>query len=125
MLFVSLAGPATNFSLMAVAALVARGALIEGVHGYVFLADLPPFAAFAFAFATVNLFLGLFNLLPIPPLDGSALLERGAAGAGYLETWHRIRPYGMLVLFLLVFSTHIFERILDPFYDRLLKFVGG
>jgi len=122
MLFVSLAGPATNLSLMAVAALVTRR-LIEG-HGYVFLADLPPFAAFAFAFATVNLFLGLFNLLPIPPLDGSALLER-ALPARYLETWHRVRPYGMLVLFLLVFSTHIFERILDPFYDQLLKFVGG
>ena len=72
----------------------------------------------------MNLFLGLFNLLPIPPLDGSALLER-ALPARYLETWHRIRPYGMLVLFLLVFSTHIFERILDPFYDQLLKFVGG
>ena len=33
-----------------------------------------------FSFALVNLFLGLFNLLPIPPLDGSALIERVLPG---------------------------------------------
>jgi Zn-dependent protease len=122
MLFVSLAGPATNLLLMLAAALLTRE-LIQG-RGYVFLDQLPPVAAFAFSFATVNLFLGLFNLLPIPPLDGSALLER-ALPASALETWYRIRPYGLLVLFLLVFSTNIISRVLDPFYDHLLKFVGG
>jgi Zn-dependent protease len=122
MLLVSLAGPATNFALMFGAAILTRE-LIVG-HGYVFLRDLPPAAALAFSFATVNLFLGLFNLLPIPPLDGSALLER-VLPARYLQTWYRVRPYGILVLFLLVFSTDVVGRILDPFYRHLLRFVGG
>ena len=40
------------------------------------IADLPLGVQIALSFAVVNLFLGLFNLLPIPPLDGAALLER-------------------------------------------------
>ena len=56
-----------------------------------------------FSFALVNLFLGLFNLLPIPPLDGSALIER-VLPETWLPHWYRFRPYGFLVLFLLVFS---------------------
>jgi Zn-dependent protease len=122
MLLVSLAGPATNLLLMTGAALLTRE-LIRG-HDYLFLDQLPAVAAFAFSFATVNLFLGLFNLLPIPPLDGSALLER-ALPAHALDTWYRLRPYGILVLFLLVFSTDLVGRVLDPFYERLLQFVGG
>ena len=68
---------------------------------------------FLFLFAVVNLFLGLFNLLPIPPLDGSAILER-ALPAKCLETWYRFRPYGILVLFLLVFSTDLGEPAVQP-----------
>ena len=66
----------------------------------------------------------MFNLLPIPPLDGSAILER-ALPAKYLETWYRIRPYGILVLFLLVFSTDLVSRLFNPFLVRLLDFIGG
>ena len=42
--------------------------------------DLPLGIQILFSFALVNLFLGLFNLLPIPPLDGSALIERVLPG---------------------------------------------
>ena len=66
----------------------------------------------------------MFNLLPIPPLDGSAILER-ALPARYLETWYRIRPYGILVLFLLVFSTDLVSRLFNPFLVRLLDFISG
>ena len=47
---------------------------------YATIDDLPLVAQFLFLFAVVNLFLGLFNLLPIPPLDGSAMLERVLPG---------------------------------------------
>jgi Zn-dependent protease len=66
--------------------------------------------------------LAVFNLLPIPPLDGSALLERLLPGE-WLPHWYRFRPYGFLVLFLLVFSTGIFSKLFDPLYNRLFDFV--
>ncbi len=124
MLFVSLAGPTTNFLLMAVAALATRTLL----HGGGFLgsnigSEGPSLMVqILFAFAVVNLFLGLFNLLPIPPLDGSALVER-VLPSRWLPTWYRFRPYGFLVLVILVISTNVVGRILEPFFDALRDFV--
>ena len=121
MLYVSLAGPATNMTLMVVAALVARNLYENGpqVGSY---EQLPLATRILFSFAVVNLFLGLFNLLPIPPLDGSALLER-LLPAEWLPNWHKFRPYGFLVLFLLVFSTGAISTFLDPFLNQLFDFV--
>ena len=124
MLFVSLAGPITNFLLMVGAALITRALLRgEGFLGTGIGSEGPDLIVqIAFAFAVVNLFLGLFNLLPIPPLDGSVLVER-VLPARSLPAWHRFRPYGILVLFVLVLSTNVVSRILEPFFDALRDFV--
>jgi Zn-dependent protease len=123
MLFVSLAGPATNFLLMGIAAFAARAAFDPASVPLRFgISDLPLGVQILFSFALVNLFLGLFNLLPIPPLDGSAIIERALPGS-WLPHWYRFRPYGLLVLFLLVFSTGIISEFLRPFEDRLISFV--
>lgn len=122
MLLVSLAGPATNFALMAIAAVVARALFSSVVGPFRQFDDLPLGIRFALIFAVVNLFLGLFNLLPIPPLDGSALIER-VLPATALGTWHRFRPYGILVLFVLIFSTNVVSRIFEPFVERLYEFM--
>lgn len=124
MLFVSLAGPFTNFFLMAAAALVTRSLLRGGGFlGTGIGSDSPDLAVqIFFAFAVVNLFLGLFNLLPIPPLDGSAMVER-ILPASWLPGWHRFRPYGILVLFVLVFSTNVVGHVIEPFFDALRDFV--
>jgi Zn-dependent protease len=124
MLYVSLAGPATNFALMIVAAVAARAAFDPAtVSPFGFgVSDLPLVVQILYSFALVNLFLGVFNLLPIPPLDGSALLER-VLPEEWLPAWSRFRPYGMLVLFALVFWTGILGDLLRPFEDRLIRFV--
>jgi Zn-dependent protease len=70
----------------------------------------------------LNLSLAIFNLLPIPPLDGSALLERVLPDE-WLPAWYRFRPYGLLVLFALVFWTGILGDLLDPFARALARFV--
>jgi Zn-dependent protease len=121
MLYVSLAGPATNLVLMAAAAIAAKFAYENGPP-VAFYEDLPLGTRILFSFAVVNLFLALFNLLPIPPLDGSALLERVLPGQ-WLPNWHRFRPYGFLLLFLLVFSTGVISEFLKPFLDQLFDFV--
>ena len=66
---------------MVVAALAAPVAVRPDTVAVRFaITDLPLGIQILFSFAVVNLFLGLFNLLPIPPLDGSALLERVLPG---------------------------------------------
>jgi len=123
MLYVSLAGPATNFLLMAASALAARSLFDPTTVPYSFtISDLPLGVQILFSFAFVNLFLGLFNLLPIPPLDGSALIER-VLPAAWLPNWYKFRPYGFLVLFLLVFSTGVLQDFLAPFENALIRFV--
>lgn len=129
LLWVSLAGPGANLLLMGAAALGARLALqADGTPlpaGTVFLDDLPLGARVLFVFALVNLFLGLFNLLPIPPLDGSALLAR-ALPPRQLLAFQRVAPYGiLLILVLLLAGGDLVGRLLDPFVERLGTFVLG
>jgi Zn-dependent protease len=126
MLWVGLVGPFSNFVLMACAAIAAKAIYPEPVvrFGVIYQADQPLGFRILLSFAIVNLFLGLFNLLPIPPLDGSSLLER-VLPERYLPTWHKYRPYGILLLFALVFFTGIIPALLSPFEDRIYEFVYG
>jgi Zn-dependent protease len=95
---VSLAGPATNAVLAALAAIV----FIEWIRP-----GLPPTSAFptgaqiVFYIGLVNVWLCIFNLIPIPPLDGSVLLER-LLPARYWPTYLKYRQYTMPILLGLV-----------------------
>jgi len=124
LLLVSLAGPITNFVLAALAAVVARSQFHANGASFVVIGDLPFPVLVPLLFAEVNLFLGLFNFLPIPPLDGAALIER-ILPREWLPGWYKFQPFGILVLFLLVFSTHITTRLFEPFLDHLYRFVFG
>jgi Zn-dependent protease len=124
LVFVSLAGPASNLILMTVSALAARQLYLSSAPNVRYFEDLPTGILVLFLFAVVNMFLAVFNLLPIPPLDGSALIER-VLPREWLPQWYRFRPYGFLVLFLLVFSTGIIGKLLDPLFNQLFDFVFG
>ena len=123
MLYVSLAGPGTNFLLAGISAVIAR-ALYQPVPGSISISldQLPLKVLAPLLFAMANLFLGVFNFLPIPPLDGASLIER-VLPREWLPGWNRFRPYGMLVLFLIIFWTPLLDRVVRPFMDQLFKFV--
>jgi Zn-dependent protease len=122
MLAVSLAGPGTNFVLAAVAAVFARSQFHANGAPFILIADLPMRVLIPFVFAEVNLFLGVFNFLPIPPLDGAALIER-VLPREWLPGWYRFRPYGILVLFLLAIRTNLLGRLFAPFLRDLERFI--
>jgi Zn-dependent protease len=121
MLYVSFAGPVTNLTLMVVAAFAARAAFENGPRVFTYN-QLPLSTRVLFSFATVNLLLGVFNLLPIPPLDGSAILER-VLPARWLPSWYKFRPYGLLLILALVFGFSALSRLLNPLQDRLFNWV--
>jgi Zn-dependent protease len=126
MLIVGLAGPLTNFGLMLAAAIPAKIVLAGTYPGACTGTLIDPRVSLLgdilASFAVVNLLLGLFNLLPIPPLDGSSLIER-VLPARYLHTWWKIRPFGFLVLFLGLFYFNFFGRILSPFLTDLCRYL--
>ena len=122
MLYVGLAGPLSNFALMVIAAVAARAAYGAYTGTASRIADLPLVIQVLLFFALGNLLLGLFNLLPVPPLDGSSLIER-VLPSQWLPGWHRIRPYGILVLLLLALSTNVLGRLFSPFIDGLFDFI--
>jgi Zn-dependent protease len=122
MLFVGLAGPLSNFALMVLSAVAARAAYGAYTGSASRIADLPLVIQVLLFFALANLVLGLFNLLPIPPLDGSSLIERILPDR-WLPAWYRIRPYGIVVLLLVGLSTNVFGRLFGPFIDGLFDFI--
>jgi Zn-dependent protease len=123
MLLVSLAGPTTNFLLAIAAAVVARSMYHRSGALPVFtVGQLPLAVQVPLLFAAVNLFLGIFNFLPIPPLDGASLIER-VLPKEWLSGWYQFRQYGFLILFVLVFWTHLPDRVFAPFLNHLYRFV--
>ena len=98
MMAVAAAGPGTNFVLAAMGA-IALGLLAgQGVEP----AGATGFAIGAlYSFILINIFLALFNLLPIPPFDGSHIVE-GLLPERAARAYDKLRPFGFPLLFLLL-----------------------
>jgi Zn-dependent protease len=125
MMLVSLAGPGMNLLLALLAALAI--ALVRWIVpaapglGWVFL-----FANLV-NFLLINLMLAIFNLLPIPPFDGSHVVE-GLLPRRLAIHWARFSRFGMLIpLFLLVVlpvllpHANIVGRLVEPPLDAILR----
>jgi Zn-dependent protease len=100
---VAFAGPGTNLFIAIIFGLIARFGAGQLPDAFVLIATVASF---------VNLFLGLFNLIPLPPLDGYTTL-RGLlpyqAGMVLGEFENRVRSGGIvsLILILIVFSVFL------------------
>lgn len=101
-MWIALAGPASNILLAVLASLLLRCLpLLPGTMGG--LSVVEPLYEFAGRFFFVNILLAVFNMIPVPPLDGSnvvaALLPPRLA-----YQWDQVRPYGIFILYGLMFS---------------------
>jgi len=67
----------------------------------------------------INIFLAVFNLIPIPPLDGSGILE-GLLKGEALVMYEKIKPYGFFILILIIY-THVFDKIANAIFYLLFK----
>lgn len=120
MMLVALAGPVTNFILAVASSFVFRlllGQIEEALPGSMAYRLLEPLAYMAAAGVSVNLALGVFNLLPIPPLDGSQIL------AGFLppETAGRFMALGRYGFFFIILLavTGVLGKVLLPVIKEL------
>jgi len=105
-LWISLAGPIANVLTAAAAAAVFQILKLAGAHipaTSLWSKPLGGLVVILIIMASINLTLAVFNLIPVPPLDGSGILagllsERGAAA------FERLRPYGFLILLALIYT---------------------
>ncbi|MCA1562360.1 MAG: site-2 protease family protein [Acidobacteria bacterium] len=115
---VAAAGPASNIGLAILAATALRiGGGLGDTSATVNASSILIF------FVYVNVLLALFNMIPVPPLDGGNVLA-GLLPRGPAETFVRLRPYGFIVLYALMITGALSAMIGPPanlFMRLLLK----
>ena len=133
MMVVAAAGPAMNFLLAWIGAL--------GFYLVPLLTGQPQesLLTFLFYFMLANIALGLFNLLPIPPLDGGRVVI-GLLPAPLARQWERVERGGLLIVLLLVVFLPqalaamgiafnpvraLLTDVADPVFRLLLRLAGN
>jgi Zn-dependent protease len=117
---VAAAGPVSNFLL----ALVFTGVLVVLVRGGLVVSRDSFLLTLAVLGIQLNVLLALFNLVPIPPLDGSKVASFGLRG-DLGEKYDRIvGPYGFVILMLLL-MTGALGYVLGPIQNLILRALFG
>lgn len=128
MVWVALAGPATNFLLAAISALLLRGlGLLDGssvAASHIFIQVTVPLKMMAGFSLYINALLGTFNLIPIPPLDGGRILS-GLLPERQALLLSRLEPFGFVLILFLVFFTDVWSLVLGPLINLLVVFLAG
>jgi len=111
-MIVSAAGPASN-----IAAGIGGVLLFKILQGLGIMSQ--GIGIFLFYLVLINIYLAIFNLIPIPPLDGSGILESRLRGEA-LAFYRRLRPYGFLILIAIIYL-----GVLDLIARPIIRMVGG
>ncbi len=122
MALIALAGPLSNVVLGAVAAAILRFAPLTAVSA-------GGLDQFLWIFVLVNFSLAAFNMIPLPPLDGSRILAALLPGF-WRPVLAPLERYGVPILFLLLIfgrgiGSSIIGAITDPVRNLLLRFFAG
>ena len=117
MMWVALAGPLTNLMLAALSVVCFK--LLSSINIPSAEAIVEPLAIMARASIRINVALAVFNILPIPPLDGSRVMA-WILPYRQAEFYEQVEPYGFIILLLLVFT-----GIVGAFLWPVIRLIEG
>ena len=119
---IAAAGPATNLVIATLAAIVL--AVVPGAApgDIAARAVIRPLFQLLNLYVYVNVLLAVFNMIPVPPLDGGNVLLGILPNAG-VRVVERLRPYGFLILYALML-TGVLSMFLGPIANYLLYLLG-
>ena len=127
MIWVAAAGPITNIILATISAFLLRGLVSignpAGSDSSLSMLIEPLVMMLAFS-VYINLLLAIFNMIPVPPLDGGRVLA-GLLPYRQASVLARIEPYGMIIIIFLVFFTNIFSYVISPLLNVGVNLLAG
>ena len=125
MVLVALAGPVTNFVLAFAIALIGMVVHLSGVKTTAATSTgISELFMLFFLAAFINVFVGVFNLIPVPPLDGSHVLEYFLPPSAQ-ASYERIAPFGFIIAFAIIYLMGgLFLHILRPVFVLLSRIMG-
>ncbi|MBX5466574.1 MAG: site-2 protease family protein [Firmicutes bacterium] len=115
------AGPLANFVVAWIAALVVAG--LSHVPGFLAGGGIGPWVLRVVGdMVLLNVAFGLFNLIPIPPLDGSRVVS-GALPPRWADRYNRLEPYGIWILLGLLLFTPVLQWIMVPVRQTVVNWL--